>query len=136
MAQYREFGNMGFISTNDLSAATNLNKLVKFDAANPGQIVLAAAATDQVIGTLLDTPGAGQTGTVRLLSSAGTIPVQYGGTVAAGDILVANTSGQAVTATQTVAGSQPTQIIVGRAIEAGAAGENHEVMAPASAIKY
>lgn len=134
MPRYRDQGNMGFISTGDLSANTNIGKLVKLDAS--GQIVLAAAATDKVIGVLLDNPGTGQTGTVRLLSAAGTLPIQFGGNVAAGDILVSNASGQAITGTKAAAGAQPVSIVVGVALEAGATGELHECNSPAASVLY
>lgn len=134
MPRYREGGTMAFISTNDLSATTNIGKLVKLDA--NGQIVLAAAATDKVIGVLLDNPAANQSGTVRLLSAAGTLPIQFGGTVAAGDVLVSNASGQAITGTKAIAGAQPTSVVVGVALEAGASGEVHECETPAGVVLY
>jgi hypothetical protein len=132
MLQIREGGNDGLIATQDMSptgsfATTNSltttqGIAVKLDASNPGQFVPSAAATDLTIGTLLDQPQAGQTGTIRLLDAPGKSYIQLGGTVAINSPLVANSKGQAVAATQAVAGAQPTQNLLGWATEAGTAG--------------
>jgi len=122
MAHYRDGGNMGFVSTGDLSAAGNQFLAVKLDS--NGQIVLASAATDKIIGTLLDTPGTGRVGTVRLRSCSGTlnILVGSGGSIARGDAVTADSAGAGVTTT--TAGNQ----IIGYALEAGAAGTVIELM--------
>jgi len=116
------------VSTNDLSATTNIGKIVKLDAANaPDHIVLATAAADVPLGVLVDAPGVGQTGTVRLRQADGTSFVQLGGTVAVGNALTANASGLAVAATQALAGAQPTSQIFGYALQAGVSGSIIEI---------
>jgi hypothetical protein len=132
MLQIREGSFDGLISTQDLSAGgtfvtaqtltTSQGIAVKLDTTNPGQFVPAAAATDQVIGTIFDQPQAGQVGTIRLLNASGKSYVQLGGTVAINSILTVNAKGQAIVATQAAAGAQPTSHILGVATEAGTAG--------------
>ena len=137
MLQIREGGFDGLISTQDMSTggtfataqslSTTQGILVKLDTTNPGQFVPASAATDLVIGTLFDSPLAGQVGSIRLLNASGKSYVQLGGTVAINSPLVANSKGQAVAATQAGAGVQPTQSLIGWATEAGTAGAIVEI---------
>lgn len=89
-----------FISTNDLSATGQFN-LVKMDASNPGQIVLAASATDKVIGVVMNAPKALDTADVLLLNSSGTAKayVGSGGGITVGDLLTSDTSGCLLTTT-------------------------------------
>lgn len=129
MPRFREGGTMGFISTNDLSAASNQNKIVKIDSSNaPTNIVLAAAGTDKSIGVLLDTPAAGQTGTVRLRNASGTLSVKLGGTVAVGDLVTSNGSGVAITTT--TGGDQ----VLGIALQAGVSGDVIEILPSVSRV--
>lgn len=122
MPRYREGGVMAFTSTNDLSAQA-VGSIVKIDSSNsPSNVVLAAAATDALVGTTLDQAAAGQTITVRLRSAAGTLSVKLGGTVAVGDAITANGSGLGITTV--TAGNQ----ILGYALEAGASGDVIEVL--------
>lgn len=94
-----------------------------------GALALAAAATDPVIGFLLDEGTPGQNVMVRLLSAQGTVNAVAGGAIAANAVVGVNASGQVVALTQTAAGAQPTQVAVGRALEAAAsAGQVIEIM--------
>lgn len=131
--QIREGGNDGLIATQDMSATASFattNSLtttqgicVKLDTSNPGQFVPSAGPTDLTIGTLMDSPLAGQTSTVRLLNASGKSYVQLGATVSAlGTPLTVNSKGQAVPATQAAAGAQPVNLLLGYAAETGVAG--------------
>lgn len=122
MSRYRDSGTMSFISTNDLSATTNIGLIVKASAATTGSMVLSAASTDKHLGTLIDHPKAGATGNVRLRNGHGTMSVQAGGTIAIGDAVTANASGQGITTV--TAGDQ----LIGYAIEAGVTGQIIEVL--------
>jgi hypothetical protein len=123
MPNYRIDGNMGFISTNDLSAAGSYGKVVKIDSSNaPTNIVLAGANGTAAIGVLIDTPAAGQTGTVRLRTSAGTSFIRLGGTVAVGDAITSNASALGITTV--TAGDQ----IIGYALSAGVSGDIIEIL--------
>lgn len=124
--QYIDGSNRSFISTNDLSAATNQYLIVKADASNVGQVVLATAATDVILGVLMNTPKAGDNAVVRLRSTVGTLPVLAGGTVAIGDAITANASSKGITTV--TAGNQ----ILGYALRAAVTGDILEVM-PSSA---
>lgn len=94
-----------------------------------GALALAAAATDPVIGFLLDEGVAGQNVMVRLLSAQGTVNAVAGAAIVANALLSVNASGQVVTAVQSAAGAQPTQVVVGRALEAAAgAGQIIEIL--------
>jgi hypothetical protein len=122
MPRYRDGGLMGFISTNDLST-TAIGSIVKIDSSNaPSNIVLAAAGTDKSIGVLVDQPLAGQTGTVRLRSAAGTLFVKLGGTVAVGDAITSNASGAGIVTV--TAGDE----VLGRALQAGVSGDVIEIL--------
>lgn len=83
-----------------------------------GALALAAAATDPVIGFLLDVGVANQNVMVRLLSAQGTVNAVAGAAISANALLTVNASGQVVTATQSTAGTQPSVTVVGRALEA------------------
>jgi hypothetical protein len=113
MAHYTEGSHKGFIAGADLSSSQFL--IVKLNGSN--QIVLAAAATDISIGVLTDKPTLLRTGDVRLRTAAGTANVKIGGTVAVGDALTSNASGQAITTV--TAGNQ----VLGYALEAGTVGQ-------------
>lgn len=109
-----------FTSTNDLS--TKQYFIVKLDASNANQVVLAAAATDKFIGVLMDNPKALDRATVRMRSAQGTFPVVAGGTINIGDAVTSNASGQAIT---TTTGSDQ---ILGTAVVAAVSGDVFEVM--------
>lgn len=92
---------------------------VKFSA---GNIVVATAGTDKIIG-VIDTPNdAGDQANVRLRSGSGTAKVRAGGNIAVGDKVTATTAG-AVIATTTA-----THEVIGMALETGVSGDLVEVM--------
>ena len=73
----------------DLSAAANQYKLVKLDSS--GDIVLAAAATDNIVGVLYNTPASGKPAKVAYL---GVALVQANATIDEGDRITAAADGQ------------------------------------------
>lgn len=85
-----------YVSTNDLSATTNLYCIVKVDVSNDQSIVLAAASTDPIVGVLQNLPKAKAAALVR---HAGTTKVYAGGTITRGDTVTSDSSGHAVTTT-------------------------------------
>ncbi len=85
-----------FKSTNDLSAKQYF--IVKLTS---GEVVLAAAATDVLIGVLMNKPKAGENAEVQLINSQGTCKVIAGGTISAGNMLTADSAGKAVATTTT-----------------------------------
>lgn len=95
----------------DLS--TKQYHIVKTDA--NGKYVLAAAASDNIRGVLANAPKSGESADVANLNGPGTFKVIAGATFAKDALLTSNASGQAVAATQTAAGSQPTVRVFGRA---------------------
>lgn len=118
MPNFREGSQMGFISTNDLSAAASVGKIVKIDSSNaPDHIVLCGANGTGAIGVLLDSPGAGQTGTVRLRNAHGTISIRANGTIAVGAAVTSDANGLGIATT--TAGDQ----IVGYALNSAVAGD-------------
>ena len=121
MSQYNAGGDKGYVAT----AALGDGVIVKIAS---GEVVVAAAATDKFIGVTVGAVGAGETANVRLRSAEGTIKVKAGGTVAVGDYVTSNASGQAVTATAAAAGAVPTSEVLGVAVEAGVSGDLIEVM--------
>lgn len=120
MAHYTEGGNKGFKAAADLSG--HQFGIVKTDAS--GNLVKAAAATDVLLGTLVDKPTLNRTGDVRLRTAAGTLNVKVGagGAIAKGDAVTSDANGLGVTTT--TAGNQ----ILGYALEAGAVGAIIEVL--------
>lgn len=93
---------------------------VKFSA---GNIVVATAATDAIIGVIDVDNDAGQQANVRLRSGSGTaIGVAGTGGVAVGDKVTAEADGQLVATT--TAGNE----VVGIAITAASAGEEFEMI--------
>lgn len=83
---------------------------------NAGKIVVAAAATDKILGTINSKAYAGNVIDVHLRSASGTTNIKVNGstTIAAGDNVTSNGSGLGVTTT--TSGDQ----IIGIAVEAGA----------------
>lgn len=95
--------------------------IAKLDASN--KCVLASAATDEISGIIDEVPQGANGGTVSInhISANGTGKVSCGAAVAKGAYLTTDANGQAITAVQTTAGSQPTKRVFGRAREAAAA---------------
>lgn len=85
-----------------------------------GNVVVATAATDKIIGTLSVAHDAGMQANVRLRSAPGTSIGRAGGTIAVGDYVTATTGGELIATT--TAGNE----IVGLAIEAAASGAEFE----------
>lgn len=103
----------------DLSAAANQYKLVKLDA--NGDIVLAAAATDVVVGSLYNTPALGEAAKVAY---AGVVLVQADAALNEGVQVRSSADGQAAD------GSTPPSYVFGITVEAaGAAGDIIPVLA-------
>ena len=110
----------------DLHASAHL--IVKLDT--NGKAVLATAASDDIVGVLEEVQQAssgvstsGGAVSIAHISGAGTGEVIAGASISKGAFLTSNGSGQAVTATQTTAGSQPTVRVFGRARYAANSGD-------------
>jgi hypothetical protein len=115
MSQFVDGSNKGYVATSALADGV----AVKLSS---GNIVVATAATDKIIGITVGKVAAGETGTVRLRSATGTVKVKLGGTVAVGDRLTANGTG--VLITTTTAANE----VVAVAVEAGVSGDFIEAM--------
>jgi hypothetical protein len=87
-----------------------------------GLLVVAAAATDKILGVVEAKAYLTKLADVHLRSAAGTISIVAGGTIAAGDAVTSNGSGLGITTT--TAADQ----IIGYALEAGTAGKTVELM--------
>ena len=115
MSQFVEGGNKGYVATSALADGL----AVKISS---GQVVVATAATDKIIGVTVGAIAAGETGTIRLRSAAGTMKVKLGGTVAVGNRVTSNGSGALINTTTAA------DEVVGVALEAGVSGDFIEVM--------
>jgi len=93
-----------------------------------GKIVVAAAATDVILGVIDSKAYANGQIDVHLRSTNGTLCILAGGTIAAGDAVTSNASGVGIATT--TAGNQ----IIGYAVEAGTSGKFVELMP--STAKY
>lgn len=110
------FTDEGFLSRKaaaDLS--TKKNYIVKLDAS--GNVVLAAAATDAILGVLANAPKLNDTADVALVNGDGTFLVVAGGTITKDAYLTTNSSGQAIATTS--AGDR----VIGRALTAAVTGD-------------
>ncbi len=115
MSQFVKGFTKTLTSAADLSAKAGY--IVKLDAS--GNLDLAAAATNLIVGVLESNDGgSGATGVYQFL---GTVKVKLGGTVAIGDFVTADSAGKGVATTSDHA------VVVGRALEAGVAGDMIEV---------
>lgn len=90
--------------------------IVKLDTA--GAIVLAAAATQNIVGVLQNKPQSGEAGIYRF---GGTTKVIAGGTIAIGDWVTSDSAGKAVATTT------DGDITIGRALESAVSGDIFEV---------
>ncbi|WP_156666213.1 hypothetical protein [Rhodococcus sp. HS-D2] len=97
----------------DLS--TKRYHLVKLDA--NGEVVLATSATDNILGTLDNSPRLGQTADVVLANGVGSFKVKLGANASAGAFLTANGDGEAIGTTTT--GNR----VIGRLVRAGVENE-------------
>ncbi|MFI8696757.1 capsid cement protein [Dietzia maris] len=82
-----------------------------------GKVVLAAAATDAIIGVLDNEPKAGETAEVVTVNGQGTFRVKAAAIIAKDAFITSDANGQAVATT--TAGNR----VIGRAVRAFAAGE-------------
>jgi hypothetical protein len=115
MSQFSESSVRAFPAT----VAHVRGHAVKFSS---GNIVVATAATDKIIGVIDVDNDAGQDAHVRLRSAEGTAIGLAGGTIAVGDRVTATTDGTLI-ATTTAADE-----VVGMALEAAASGAEFEFM--------
>lgn len=86
----------GYKNSNDLSAKRYY--IVKQDTSNDGYVVLAAAATDPILGVLQNDPKAGETAVVKV-GPPGDGKVIAGGTIHNGDKITSDSNGKAVATT-------------------------------------
>lgn len=116
MSQFNESNAKGYVT-----GAADLAEGVAVKLSS-GTVVVATAATDKIIGVTQGAYKVGETATIKLRSGAGTYKVKAGGTIAVGDRLTSNGSGQLI-ATTTAANE-----VVGFALEAGSSGDFVEAM--------
>jgi hypothetical protein len=105
---------------------TSAHLIAKLD--NTGKAVLASAATDDIVGVLDEVPQTA-TGscTIAHISGNGTGEVIAGASsISKGAFLTSDSNGKAVTATQTVGGTQPSVRVFGRARVAANSGDLFE----------
>lgn len=114
MSQSQYSGSKGYKAT----AALAEGVLVKLSA---GNVVVATAATDRVIGITENSCEASEVVSVRLLSSGGTAKVKAGAAFAVGVFLTSDATGRVVTATAAIAGAVPLTVVSGQAVEAAVA---------------
>lgn len=115
MSQSQYSGSKGFRAT----AALGKGIAVKLSS---GEVVVATAGTDKIVGVTENSCEAGEVVSVRLRSGAGTIKVKLAGNVSVGAFVTATTAGELI-ATTTAANE-----IVGQALESGVDGDLIEVM--------
>lgn len=110
--------NQDLVKNYSAEAAIAAYRIVKFGAADGG-VLQAAAATDKLVG-VTDRLAAAVAGDRIDVVRSGITEVEYGGTVAAGDLLTADASGRAIVATA-AAGSNVR--VIGVAEVAGVVGD-------------
>lgn len=113
MATFVEGNRISRNAGADLSAKQYY--VVKTDAS--GDIVLASAATDAILGVLQNKPASGDTADVALINGNGTGKVLLGGNVSKDAYLTANGNGEAIATT--TSGNR----VFGRALAAGSDGD-------------
>jgi hypothetical protein len=114
MAVQRRGDIVSFKAGADLSA--NQYFIVRLTSA--GVVGLASSATQRdIVGVLQNKPKANEPAEVLVRSASGTGKVMLGGTVAIGDDLTTDANGKAITTTTA------NDEVIGRALEAGAAGD-------------
>ena len=117
MAQSIRDFEKSFVSTNDLSAKQYY--IVAVDTSNDQSVVLAAAATDPIVGVLQNKPKALQAGLVRFI---GTSKVIAGGTITRGDKVTSDSNGKAITTTTNK------DTLVGVALSSAVSGDIVEIL--------
>lgn len=119
MAQMTDGKRRAFVAGSGLTAAQYT--FVKQDT--DGSVVLATAATDKVVGVLVNQPAAGDIATVSLLSGQGTEKIVLGsGGASIGDYLTPTTGGVAIVTTT------DKNKVCGQALQAGNAGDTVEIL--------
>lgn len=88
--------------------------LVKMSADDT--VVLAAAATDEIIGALVTEAKQGDVVSVAN-PTQGTFKVIAGGSISRGNRITSDSAGKGIAATQAIAGAQPTTRVVGSSIQ-------------------
>ncbi|HVB24109.1 MAG TPA: hypothetical protein VNG51_19380 [Ktedonobacteraceae bacterium] len=95
---------------------------VKFGSGSTaGQVIPCAAATDEVLGIIMNCPIVGDSADILAINNTGSGKVASGAAITIGQYLTMDSTGRAVAATQTSAGSQPTVRVFGRALTAASA---------------
>lgn len=115
--------NQGLIKNYTAEAAIAAYRAVKFGVADGG-VLIAAAAADKVIG-VTDRIAAAVAGDRIDVVRAGITEIEYGGAVAAGDLLMADASGRAIVA---AAGAGANVRVIGIAEVAGVLGDIGSLM--------
>lgn len=110
--------NPGLIKNYSAEGVIPAYRIFKFGAADGG-ILVAAAATDKLVG-VTDRIAAAVAGDRVDGTRSGIAEVEYGGTVAAGDLLTADASGRAIAVT---AGAGANVRVIGVAEVAGVLGD-------------
>jgi hypothetical protein len=103
---------LGFTAGADLSSSQY--QLVKMSS--EGTVVLATAASDNILGVLLEGAKQGDRVSVGMLNGDGTYYVKAGAAITAGALLTSNASAKAVTASAASAGAVPTTTVIGTAL--------------------
>lgn len=124
MAVYEDGRYVSILSDNNLSAQSNLFRIVSFASstnATGKTCQLTTSPTDaNILGVLNNTPGVGETASVCARNAQGTFKVVVSANstgVAVGDWLTASSDSGAITTTTTG------NYCIGRALEAGVAGQ-------------
>lgn len=126
MANFQEGSSrLNFPSGNDytVSGTTGNAPYLAVKLNGSGKVVPITAVTDDPLGVLYNCPTASGTADVLSVNQPGTGKIVAGGSITVGQLITFNSSGQAVAATQTAAGSQPVVRVIGRALEAGTTGK-------------
>ena len=110
--------NQGLQKSYTAEAAIAAYRIVKFGAADGG-VLQASAAADKLIGVTDRLAAAVANDRIDIVRS-GISEVEYGGTIAAGDLLTADASGRAIVAT---AGAGTNVRVIGVAEVAGVLGD-------------
>ena len=118
MAVFREGNTIGFEAGADLSAKQFF--IVKLNADK--EVVLAAAATDAILGILQNEPLEGERATIRPNNASGTGKVIAGGAITLGAWLTTDANGEAVVTTT------DGNVLIGQAVEAADDGDVFEYM--------
>lgn len=116
-----------FIAGADLSTSQGL--FVKMGSADK-TVVLASAATDNIIGVIIDGATTGGSVRVGLLNGNGTFQAKAAGAITRGALLTSNGSGLATTASAASAGAVPTTTVTGIALHSVANANSSITFAP------